>query len=600
MKPLSSTWSRTPRGLEILTPRPGLVRVLLLAGGAVALLVGGWVGLVAGFAELGALLAFLFDTPVLALLVPTLVLLLWFDRHSAEWAVFGGSTLVEEERVGRWVLRRSEHPLAAVASVECRPEARGTTWAVGWRRAQGDVLARPLAIGLDEAQAQALARQIQDWLAAPPPTVAVREGGLAQEWPRVVARVVAARLVTALPLAVAAGAAVALAVLWQLREAKYADAAAYDATAEGELLALQWVLSPPTAEDLARGEVQASGDLRLGVRYTAADGVARSLWWRSAEPLPVDALAELRFAPVARLLGLPAIDWVVPREAAALMTPPDGRPSFAHWPAEAPPGAEAVHAWIAGADRPLELLAAVHGAVEPDWRVAYRSEAPEQATLARLAALEAEGARGVPLPVLLLLGAIAAAFLGGGLRPAVRSARAFWILYALLLVSLPAWAAHGARIGAWFGVAQSFDAGLRGLALATGSERAGEARHQFVRIEGEPPAANGVVVRWTLAQSGAASVADLLGLAEPLAVDGDFAQRRDALQARASERIAALDDAALVDLVRRWEPEEFGRLANLRVAFVDGVCLAWRQPARSADTRRWLEWSLSNPAICDS
>jgi hypothetical protein len=599
MNRLASTWSRTPRGIEILTPRPGQLRVLLLLAAVAGALLAGWVGLVGGFDALGAALALFVDTTVLALLLPTLAVLLWFDRRSAEWAVFGGEALVEEQRVGRWVVHRTTHPLSAVAEVDCRPERTGDAWCVGWRRTQGDVLARPLAVGLDEAQARELASTLQAWLAAPSRTVEVREGRLGVEWPRVVARLLATRAVTAVPLLVAAGAAVVLSVLWQLRDAKYADAPAYDATAEGRLLALQWVLHPPDAADLARGQVQAVGDLRLGVEYLAADGIARRLWWRSSEAMPVDYLAEMRFDPVARLVGLPRIELQVPAEAAVLMTPAGGTPSFAHWPAEPPPGAEAVHAWLDRFDDALALVAALRGTVAPDWRVAYRSEDPADATLLRLATLDAEAARGLPLPLLLVLAALAAGVLLASLGLVVRRAWIAWLLGLALLAGLPWWAPHGSRIATWFGVAQSMGDGLRRFALAIGSQRAGDAGYQLVPVIGEPPAADGVLVQWTLADSGVGTVATLLGLDEPLPADVDFAQRREALAERAAQRIAALDDTALVELVRRWEPDEFGRLSSLRVPYVEGVCRAWRQDTRSPDTRRWLEWSLSNPAICD-
>jgi hypothetical protein len=325
----------------------------------------------------------------------------------------------------------------------------------------------------------------------------------------------------------------------------------------------------------------------------------RRLWWRSTEALPVDHLAELRFDPVARVVGLPAIELVVPTDAAALMTPPGATPSFAHWPPDAPAGAEAVHAWLAYFDAPLDLVAALRGAVAPDWRVSYRSDDPGAATLLRLATLDAEGARGVPLPLLLVLAALAAGVLLGGVARVVDRPRVAWLIGAAMLLTLPWWSMHGTRIATWFGVAQSMGEGLRALALSVGSARAADARYQFVPVVGEPAAVDGVVVRWTLRDSGAAAFAATLGLDDPVPEGLDFAQRRTALQDRAAERIAALDDAALVDLIQRWEPEEFGRLASLRVAFVDGVCLAWRQSGRSPDTRRWLAWSLSNPAICD-
>jgi hypothetical protein len=78
-----------------------------------------------------------------------------------------------------------------------------------------------------------------------------------------------------------------------------------------------------------------------------------------------------------------------------------------------------------------------------------------------------------------------------------------------------------------------------------------------------------------------------------------FADARDQLVAQSAQRIAALDDAALVELVRITEADR-SRYRALNAARVRGLCLARAQAGRSENTRRWIDHGLGSPAMCNS
>jgi hypothetical protein len=588
-----SRWSHTRHGLEIDTPRPGALRTLvlwLLIIGAVlyclaALTAGDWLAP-------SRAVGFFVGSWMLGILMILIAVLLLFDHRSNERSVFGSSELITESRVGDWVLHRDRVPLAEVAEVQAVDTAG--EWQVSWRRRSGGRLPYQLALGMNEADARALAAAVLAWQSAPQATAPLQEGGQ-RELPRLLLRMFVARLRNALPLAAVGAGLLLIACVWTLRDEQVRVAPVHDALAAGELLQYRWVVRAPNAEERALNWTQGVARLELGVRWRTDDGIARTQWWRSSEDIMLGMLAETR---IAGLIGAPWIELALPTELRPLITGKDGDIAFAYFPAQAPAGDESTHALLRGFDDPIELQAALSLARPVDWQIAYARSNPAQATLASLARIEEASVRGLPTWLLLLAAAIGCAPLWAGLAPLLDGV---WLRRGLMLavlVTVPWWAPYADRIAGYVGVDAAIGAGMRSVAVAAGSEQANAAGYYLEAIPTPPAATDAVIVRWTPQTSAAAEVLPLLDLLRPEPAATNFEAARAALTARAAARIATLEDAGLVALIQRWEPEEFGRYAPLRVAYVDGLCAAHTDSGRSDNTRRWIESALSNPVIC--
>lgn len=591
-----ASWTRTARGIEIEQPRPGLVRRTLAWAGAGAL--GLAVVAVATTGEWRAPLwiaGFFLDRGVLAVCVPLLLVLLLLDRGSRERWIAGATTWVHETRIGPLVATRSEAPAPSPSAIEVRA-ARGGDWRVVHAQAGRPPSVVRLAEGLHEAGALALAQALRE---ASHATTPVRAGPLHEEWPRIVLGLLGGRLASAIPIAVAGLGALLLATAWNLRGAQVEPVAAYDAMAEGELLRFRYVVREPDADEQALGWREGVATLELGVRWRTPDGVAREAWWTSGEPVMLSYLMESRLAPLAGLVGLPAVELALPARVRPLLGPADAAPSLLHLPENAPPSLEAAHALVAPLDDMLGLLAARSGASANDWRIAYRQADPAQATLAVLARIDAEAVATMPVALLVAAALVGALLLAGGLAVALDRAGPGAVLALAVMASVPWWAPHARTVAAWSGIEGGTAALLRDLAVRASSERAGEAGYQLQPAARPADDPDTVTLRLDPAELPAAPMLPILGLDAEGPAAGDFAQRRDALVARAAAHVAALDDAALVALIQRWQPEEFGRYSALRVPWIEGLCLARTQAARSGNTRRWIDAAIRTPVLCE-
>jgi hypothetical protein len=320
------------------------------------------------------------------------------------------------------------------------------------------------------------------------------------------------------------------------------------------------------------------------------------LWQRTPDAVAQGSAVEWRLARLARHLGLPYIEWSLPADAAPLFDP--ASPSFADLPAHATPQNARHRDWVADLDQPIDYGAALAIAAPSDWRIAYASQDPTQAQLAVLARTIEAGQRDLPawLPWLFIVGtALPGAlclFIGlGGGRLALASALA-------AVLALPLWAPQAGPLAQAIGVAPAVARVARDVLAIAMPAAAQEAAHLLVPIGAPTERTGDVVVRWTPDRSAAAPVLDAFGLAQPSARPGlGFEAARAALWDEAAARVAALDDAALVALIRALEDER-ARYAALNVPRVRGLCLARQQDGRSAHARRWIDHGLGNPSVC--
>lgn len=592
-----SHWSRSRHGLEVVTPRPGALRTLVLWVMAIAAALYGVAALSAGdWSAPWRMLEFFGGAWMLGIVLILIAVLLLFDHRSNERSVFTSSELITESRVGDWVLHRDRVPLAEVTDVQA-VDATGQ-WRVSWRQHGGGPLLFQLALGMSETDARALSAAVLAWQSAPEATVPVQEDGQ-REWPRLLLRMFVARLRNALPLAAVGAGLLLIACVWTLRDEQVRVAPVHDALAAGDLVHYRWLVRAPNAEEQALNWSEGVARLELGVRWSAEDGSTRTQWWRSSEDIMLGSLAETRIARIAELIGAPWIELALPAELRPLLTGSSGDLAFAHFPAQVPAGSESQHALLQRFDNPIDLLAALSLARSVDWQIAYARQHPAQATLASLARIEEASVRSLPIWLLLLTAAIGCVPLAAGLGYLIDR---LWLrrsIAALCLFTVPWWAPHANPIAGFMGVDAAVGAGMRGVAVALGSEQANAAGY-YLEAVAAPAAADpdALLVRWTPQTSAAADVLALLDLERPEPAAQSFESARAALTARASARISALADADLIALIQRWEPEEFGRYGSLRVAYVDGLCAAHADTARSENARRWIESALSNLLIC--
>lgn len=587
-------WTHGAHGIEVVYPTPGAVRLMVVVFGALALLVGGLTELLYRIDELPfSLLAILLDPWTIGIGAPLLLALLLSDSRSNERCVFGADSVVHETRVGRFVLARDTTPLAAVEAIEVLPSKAG--FAAGWR-VRGAVLPYRLGGGQSQAEAEALATVLRAWLAAPGRVAPPREGEVGFELPRLALGALAARAAAAIPLGMAAFALLAAASVWNLRDGTGLDGAVLDAEAAGELVRYRWIATLP-ADAAARAWLAADVHAEIGVRWRAGDGVERTLWLRTPDTVPQYSLFDLRLERLARWIGLPHIEWSLPPEAAALFGP--GAAGFADLPAEAPAGLARQHAWVRELDTPLEFQAASAIATVPDWRIAYDANDPSRANLATLSRAIDAGQRGLPPWLAWLF--IAGTGLPGLLFLAIGlgNARVALPLVVLVGLAMPLWAPHADGLAQRLGVANAVAGVARDLLAMGMSADAQEAASLLQPLAAPTERPGEIVLRWTAETSGTAPLLARFGLDTVAARPGAaFDATRDALAAEAGQRIAALDDAALVDLIRTIEADRT-RYHALNTARVRGLCLALAQPARSANTQRWIVHGLGNPAICN-
>lgn len=587
-------WRTGAHGLEVDWPTPGAMRLLLAVFGGLALIVGALTELLYRIDELPfSVLAVLLDPWTLAILLPLVVLLLVFDARSNERCLFGATEVVHETRVGRFVVTRDATPLAAIEAIEVLSSTDG--FAVGWR-VRGAVLPYRLGGGQAREDAEALAATLRAWLEAPGRALPERTGEVAYEAPRLLLRALAARAAGAIPLTIGAFGLLAAASIWNLRAGGGLEDARLDADAPGELVRYRFVATMP-ADAATRDWLAIDVHAEIGVRWRDGTGVERMLWLRTPDAIPQHSLVDLRLERLARLIGLPHIEWSLPADAAPLFDP--DAPAFADLPARATKANERHYEWVQGLDLPIEYAAAMAIAAATDWRVAYASADPAQAQLAVLARAIESGQRDLPawLPWLFIAGtALPGALflligLGGG-RLALAAAAAS-------VLGLPLWAPQAKPLAQALGVSPAVASVARDVLAMGMSIEAQEAANLLVPLATPTERPGEVVVRWTPGTSATAPVLGRFGLDAPAARPGQgFEATREGVWNDAATRIAALDDAALVDLVRTLEADR-ARYHVLNVPRVRGLCLARTQDARSENTRRWIDHGLGNPTICD-
>lgn len=585
-------WRTGAHGLEVDWPTPGAMRLLLAVFGGLALVVGALTELLYRIDELPfSLLALLLDPWTLAMLVPLVALLLAFDARSNERCVFGAAEVVHETRVGRFVVTRDATPLARIEAIELLRAKAG--FAVGWR-VRGALLPYRLGGGQSREDAEALAAALRDWLAAPGRALPEQPGEAAHEAPRLLLRALAARAAGAIPLAIGAFGLLAAASIWNLRAAGGLAEARLDAQAPGELLRYRFVATLPAYAD-ARDWLALDVHAEVGVRWHDAGGTPRDLWLRTPDAIPQHSFADLRLDRLARHLGLPHVEWALPAEAAPLFDP--AAPAFADL-ARTAGGDARLREAVQGLDVPLDYATARAIAAASDWRIAYASADPAQAQLAVLARAIEAGQRELPawVPWLFMAGtALPGALflllgLGGG-----RLAAAIAIAGVL---GLPLWAPQARPLAQALGVSPAVSTVAREVLAMGTSPEAQEAAGLLVPLDAPTARSGEVVLRWSTATSAMAGVLERFGLEPPAPRPGlGFEAAREALVAAGAARIAALDDPALVDLVRTLEADG-GRYHGLNVPRVRGLCMARGQQGRSDNTRRWIDHGLGNPAIC--
>lgn len=585
-------WRAGTHGLEVEWRTPGQMRLLVAACGAIALLVGGLAEFLYRSGELPfSLLAIVLDPLTVAVLLPLALLLLAFDARSNERCLFGAGEAVHETRVGRFVVARDRTPLAAIEAIEVLPSTGG--FAVGWR-VRGAVLPYRLGGGQSRADAEALAATLRAWLAAPGRALPERAGEVAFEAPRLLLRALAARVQGAIPLAMATFGLLTAASIWNLRAAGGLEDARRDAEAPGELVRYRFVAAVPADAATSGGFLDVHAE--IGVRWRAGDGIERLLWLRTPGAPPQYGFIDQRLEPLARLVGLPHVEWSLPPEAAPLFDP--AVPTFADPATRAAPGLARLVERVRDLDMPVEYATAAAIAAPPEWRVAYASADPAQAQLAVLARAVEAGQRELPawVPWLFIAGTAlpGALFLFGGLgggRLALGAALA-------CLLGLPWWAPQAKPLAHRVGVAVVVSAVARDV-LAMGMPYEAQEAATLLQPQDAPTERPGeVVVRWSAATSATAPVLGRFGLDAPVARPGlGFEAAREALWNEGAARIAALDDAALVDLVRTLEADR-SRYHVLNIPRVRGLCLARAQDGRSENTRRWIDHALGNPGAC--
>jgi hypothetical protein len=592
------TWRVGAHGIEVEWALPGLMRLLVAGVGGLALLVGGLTELLYRLDELPfSLFGFLLDPWTLVLLVPLVLALLVFDARSNERCVFGATEVVHETRVGRFVVARQVTPLAAIENIEtieAQPAQDG--FAVGWR-VRGAPLPFRLGGALPREQAEALASALRAWIAAPGRALPERAAEVAHEVPRLLLRALAARAAGAIPFAMGAFGLLAAATLWNLRAAGGLEDAAFDAQAPGELVRYRFIATLP-ADAAARDWLAVDVHAEIGVRWRDAGDEERMLWLRAPDAIPQYSFIDQRVEGLVQHLALPHIEWSLPAEAAPLFDP--AAPAFADLPARAAKEHARHHEWVQGLDLPIEYATALAIAAASDWQVAYASEDPGRAQLAVLARIIEDGQRALPPWVAWLF--IAGTALPGALFlfSGLGGGRLAFVAALACLLGLPLWAPHANPLAQRLGVAPAASTVARD-ALSMGMPPAAQDAAMLLQPIAAPTERPGeVVVRWTPAGSGTAPLLGPFGLDTVAARPGAaFADTRDQLIAGSAQRIAALDDAALVELVRIIEADR-SRYHALNAARVRGLCLARAQAERSENTRRWIDHGLGSPAMCNS
>jgi hypothetical protein len=505
-----------------------------------------------------------------------LVLMVAFSGHANDHWIFGRRSLVRQHRLGRIVLGTDDSPLAGVRQVRVEERSNGG-WGVlldgpekvkrgGGRSYRSRTI---VSLPIEREEAEAAGARIRAWLAEPgslpvesrervPAPIAALEAG---------ASLVTSRLTLAIPLVLGLSALVVLGFGWQHREATLERAAPLprmDRTAEGELIDYHWFVE-------THGELgdrsSASARLVAAVRYHDDAGTARTLWLTTQRGLPLYEFGRWQLPATARIIGLPELEFALPEWMREVVARGDG---WADWRAAArneQPGAPPRDARAAGIlaelDDPYRWLLARWSAPAEDWRVTYRSGAPEYAMPLRWAEAERAALATVTPRALLPLGAVACVVALLSLPSViVRSRQRRWIgqvAVVLTVLAVPFWAPYTERVPGWLGLDRWL---LDGAAFVLRAHASVETLDHVAIRRAWPPrdSTPTVRVRWTPERSDAFPLLRRLGLHEPPAgsTDGDTAAARAAMVDRAATALAALDGDALTEfladyVVSGWE-----------------------------------------------
>jgi hypothetical protein len=330
----------------------------------------------------------------------------------------------------------------------------------------------------------------------------------------------------------------------------------------------------------------------VAIDYTAADGETRRLWLRSRPTRPLNLVRAGELQRAVAPLGVPAIEFDLPEWTAAALEGGDDWTSWRRIETRHERAADAAYhaARLLGMlDDPYHYLVALWSAPAPDWRVAYASDAPERAMLARWVEAERAALARVPVAGMYTLAGLAVLVLFLTVPPVITSnTRRRYGRAAVLagILAAPVWASHADRAAHSIGIGDWLLEGVAGALRYTLPE---SARGNPVLVQAEPPARVGHTVTWTPDRSGAGPLLDWLDLAPPSAESppGDSTAVIELLIRRAEAALARLSDPEVVTFAQEYERGHwFARAEGLHTAILEpALCAVVGDAARGSEAR---------------
>jgi hypothetical protein len=551
----------TPRGLEITIPTPRviggkliiLMPLLLMLPFVPLMMPDVFVG---DLGEWAREIDQFFGWRWIGIGLAATALLMAFSGFSNQHVVLGTHVTRYQQRIGRIVLDDEGGRLSGVTRVQALEE-RGRWW-VELRRTEAST---PTRLGpVTPEDAAELRDRIQSWLEAPGQLPIEERTRVAV--PLLIAEsalsTVTSRLTLVVPLLIGTGAALLLAAVWQVHEARAGRSTPIprlDRVAEGRLAYSRWHLYS-LADSVGAVRVYQ----QIAIEYVPDHGVPRALWLRTR---PATGLRQ--FAPAYRRhagrLGTGLEFSLTDRTLDALA---HGQ-SWGDWHALARRPAEDFRdphfaaRTLALLDQPFDILVARWSSSEPDWRIAYSAAAPERAMPLWWAEAEWAMLQQVSTRRLAILAAIAILLIFGTLPRLVPGRPYRWIgrVAALAVVlALPWWVEHAERGAKHMGI-DEIRADLVLDALRIGLPEA-QRQHAFIRrIHPPAPPQELPPLLWTPEQSVVGPLLPRIGLDAPPPQlplpDGTAVV--SFMRERVAETLGTLDDDALAEFAGDYGAE---------------------------------------------